>query len=155
MLDQTELRDDRELFMTIYVGMLLWFSMLISFPSPSMKTRRQLINFAFWRYKSVVFDEIERNSRQAGRQSHFPCFSLELAEQFNLSIYFYIHKLRKRHASLGNAGWRNTAVSRRESNRLLPKWSDNSSRLSALWMFNGKNQESLVNSYSCVLLMLV
>lgn len=27
--------------------------------------------------------------------------------------------------------------------------------LSVLWMFNGKNQESLVNSYSCVLLMLV
>lgn len=43
----------------------------------------------------------------------------------------------------------------KKTSRLLPKWSDNSPRLMSLWMFNGQKQESLVNSYGCLLLMLV
>lgn len=83
--------------------------------------RRQLINFPLWRYRIVVFNEIERNLRPADAPI-FPVFHSNWLNRFiYLFIYFYIHKPRNRRASLGNAGWRNTAARRRESVRLLPK----------------------------------
>lgn len=157
MVDQTELTDNREWLWSYMSGHSCDFLsfILIPFSSPSIKMRRQLINVSFVEVQSCCF-QWDWKKYQARRQHHFPCFHSNWLNSFiYLFIYYYIHKPGNRHESLGNAGWRNTAASRRESSRLLPKWSDNSPCLSVLWMFNGKKQESLVNSYGCVLLMLV